>query len=68
MDNRTDVYHYSQIALQQMKSLSETLGTLSTLVSRRSYSDDIMIDITTNLATMKMKMSVLSDINESLTI
>lgn len=68
MKNNDEVYHYSQIALQQIEELRRTLNKISTLVDHRSYSDDIVNDATTNLAIMRMKISVVSDITESLTI
>ena len=68
MDNRSETYHNSQIALQQIEDLSKTLNKISTLVDHRSYSDDAVRDAMTNLAIMRMKISVISDLTESLTI
>jgi hypothetical protein len=68
MDNRSEIYHHSQIALQQIEELNKTLNIMSTLVDHRSYSDDAINDSKTNLYLMRTRISVVSDINESLTI
>ena len=68
MDNRSEIYHHSQIALQQIEELNKTLNIISTLVDHRSYSDDAINDSKTNLYLMRTRISVVSDINESLTI
>jgi hypothetical protein len=68
MDNRSEIYHHSQIALQQIEELNKTLNIMSTLVDHRSYCDDVINDSKTNLYLMRTKISVVSDINESLTI
>jgi hypothetical protein len=68
MENRSQIYHHSQIALQQIQELNKTLNIISTLVDNRSYSDDAINDSKTNLYLMRTRISVVSDINESLTI
>jgi hypothetical protein len=68
MENGSEIYHNSQIALQQIEELSKTLDKLSTLVDHRSFSDDVINDSKTNLYLMRTKIGVVSDINESLTI
>ena len=68
MENRSEIYHHSQIVLQQIEELSKTLDKLSTLVDHRSFSDDVINDSKTNLYLMRTKIGIVSDINESLTI
>ena len=68
MDNRSQIYHHSQIALQQIEELNKTLNIMSTLVDHRSYCDYAINDSKTNLYLMRTRISVISDINESLTI
>jgi len=68
MDKKEETYHYSQIALQQIEDLNKTLNQISALVDHRSFSDDVIRDSITNLAIMRMKISVISDLTESLTI
>jgi hypothetical protein len=68
MDNRSEIYHHSQIALQQIEELSKTLDKLSTLVDHRSFPDDAINDSKINLYLMRTRIGVVSDINQSLTI
>jgi hypothetical protein len=68
MENRSEVYHYSQIALQQIEELSKILDKLSSLVDHRSFSSDAINHSKTNLYLMRTRVSVISDISESLTI
>jgi hypothetical protein len=68
MENRSEIYHHSQIALQQIEELNKTLNIMSTLVDHRSYCDDAISDSKTNLYLMRTRISIVSDINESLTI
>ena len=68
MENRSEIYHHSQIALQQIEELSKTLDKISTLINHRSFCDDVINDSKTDLYLMRTKIGVISDIYESLTI
>lgn len=64
MENGKEIYHYSQIALQQIEELNKTFNIMSTLVDHRSYCDDSISDSKTNLYIIRNRISVVSDINE----
>ena len=68
MKNKEEVHHHAQIALQQIEDLYKTLDKIISLSDFRSYSYDAAQESLTAIAMLKMKIRVVSDLTESLTI
>lgn len=68
MENKEEIHHYAQIALQQIEDLYKTLDNIISLSDFRSYAYDAAQESRTAIGMLKMKIGVVSDLTESLTI
>jgi hypothetical protein len=68
MENSKEIYYYIQIALDQIDELSDTLNRMYDLMQSRTYSQDSVQSSIIAVSTLRIKMNVLSDIHESLSI
>ena len=68
MENSKEIYYYIQIALDQIDELSDTLNRMYDLMQSRTYSQDSVQSSIIAVSTLRIKMTVLSDIHESLSI